>query len=151
MWHPVGISPSTALGLVTVLAIVASAVAVRFSLDALRGRRAGSWRAAAGAALALLVVAFGVQAIQLVDPGFSPSHSGGFGSVFVGYTATLLVHLLAAVYWLETILASSGAFRRSHGAAVEPSPLSEPAAAAYGTFAVFLAAVSIIGFLLLYL
>jgi heme/copper-type cytochrome/quinol oxidase subunit 3 len=150
LWHPHGISPSTALGIVTAIAIVASAVAVRYALGALRDGSSGTWRAGAGIGLALLVVALVVQVVQLVNPGFSPSHAGGYGSIFLGYTATMVVHLLGAAYWLETIVASSGAFHR-HGEDEVPSPLYEPAAAAYATFAVYLGAVAAVGFVMLYL
>ena len=39
---------------------------------------------------------------QVFRPGFSPSHAGALGSVFVGFIAVYLVHLLGGLYWLET-------------------------------------------------
>ena len=44
----------------------------------------------------------------------------------------------APTYWLETIVASSGAFHREREGVAEPSLLYEPSASAYGTFALFL-------------
>src|SRR6478735_3113186 len=41
--------------------------------------------------------------VQLFDPGFAPAHGGGYGAVFVGFTAGLTVHLLGAASWLATI------------------------------------------------
>ena len=101
--------------------------------------------------LALLIVALGAQGWQLFDPGFSPYHAGAFGSVFVGFTATLFAHLLGATYWLETIVASSGAFHREREGVAQPSLLYEPAASAYGTFALFLAGVEVVAFVLIYI
>ena len=110
-----------------------------------------NWRAGAGLSLALLIVALVAQGWQLFDPGFSPYHGGAFGSVFVGFTATLFAHLLGATYWLETIVASSGAFHREREGVAQPSLLYEPAASAYGTFALFLAGVEVVAFVLIYI
>lgn len=101
-WHPSGQSPSTGLGTATLACIVISCGAYAIA------RRT---RSAAGApmlvALALGVAALVIQIIQLVDPGFSPSHAGGFGSVFVGFTAIYVIHLAGATLWLETVIARS--------------------------------------------
>ena len=87
LWHPPHTSPSVALGSVTLVAMVGSALAVLYALRVLRSDHDDAWRAAAGVGLGLCVVALGVQLWQLFDPGFSPSSGGGFGSVFVGFTA----------------------------------------------------------------
>ena len=112
LWHPPHTSPSLALGIVTLVTVVGSAGALMLALRALRAGKPSNWRAAAGLSLALLLVALVVQGWQLVDPGFSPYHGGAFGSIFVGFTATLFAHLLGAAYWLETIVVSSGASHR---------------------------------------
>jgi heme/copper-type cytochrome/quinol oxidase subunit 3 len=151
LWRPPHTSPSLALGLVTLVAVVGSAASFVVALRALRAGRPRNWRAGAGLSLALMLAALVAQGWQLVDPGFSPYHAGGFGSVFVGFTATLLAHLLGATYWLETIVASSGAFHRERAGVAEPSLLYEPAASAYGTFALFLAGVEVVAFVLIYI
>jgi heme/copper-type cytochrome/quinol oxidase subunit 3 len=151
LWHPPHTSPSLALGIVTLVTVVGSAGALTLALRALRAGKPRNWRAGAGLSLALLLVALVVQGWQLVDPGFSPYHGGAYGSVFVGFTATLFAHLLGATYWLETIVASSGAFHREREGVAQPSLLYEPSASAYGTFALFLAGVEVVAFVLLYL
>ena len=151
LWRPPHTSPSLALGLVTLVAVVGSAASFVVALRALRAGRPRNWRAGAGLSLVLMLVALVAQGWQLVDPGFSPYHAGAFGSVFVGFTATLLAHLLGATYWLETIVASPGAFHRERAGVAEPSLLYEPAASAYGTFALFLAGVEIVAFVLIYI
>jgi heme/copper-type cytochrome/quinol oxidase subunit 3 len=151
LWRPPHTSPSLTLGLVTLVALVGSTAAFAVALRALRAGRPRNWRASAGLSLALMLVALVAQAWQLVDPGFSPYHGGAFGSVFVGFTATLFAHLLGATYWLETIVASSGAFHREREGVAQPSLLYEPAASAYGTFAYFLAGVEIVAFVLIYI
>jgi heme/copper-type cytochrome/quinol oxidase subunit 3 len=151
LWRPPHTSPSLALGLVTLLTVVGSAAALVVALRALRAGHPRKWRAGAGVSLALLLIAVVAQGWQLVDPGFSPYHAGAFGSVFVGFTATLFMHLLGASYWLETIVASSGAFHREREGVSKPSLLYEPSASAYGTFALFLAGVEVVAFVLIYL
>jgi heme/copper-type cytochrome/quinol oxidase subunit 3 len=150
LWRPPHTSPSLALGLITLVTVVGSAAAFMAALRMLRAGRPQNWRACAGLSLLLMLVALVVQGWQLVDPGFSPYHAGAFGSVFVGFTATLLAHLLGATYWLETIVASSGAFHRDGAEGAEPSLLYESAARAYGTFALFLAGVEVVAFVLIY-
>jgi heme/copper-type cytochrome/quinol oxidase subunit 3 len=59
-------------------------------------------RRARTAALAVALVATVLAGSQVFRPGFSPSHAGGFGSVFIGFIAFYFVHLIGGVYWLET-------------------------------------------------
>jgi heme/copper-type cytochrome/quinol oxidase subunit 3 len=151
LWRPPHTSPSLALGLVTLVTIVGSAGVFVIGLRALRAGKQRHWRAVAGLALALLVVALVVQGWQLFNPGFSPYHGGAYGSVFVGFTATLFAHLVGATYWLETVVVSSGSFHRADEGVSQPSQLYEPTASAYGTFALFLAGVEIVAFALIYI
>ena len=99
-WHPHGQNPSTGLGTATLVCLVVSCAAYA------AGRRA---RSTAGVpmmvALAAGLVALVIQIVQLVNPGFSPSHAGGYGSVFVGFTAMYVIHLTGASFWLETVIA----------------------------------------------
>ena len=99
-WHPHGQNPSTGLGMATLVCLVISCAAYAAA------RRA---RSATGApmvvALAAGLVALVLQIVQLVNPGFSPSHAGGYGSVFVGFTAMYVIHLTGATFWLETLIA----------------------------------------------
>src|SRR5262252_8683884 len=70
MWHPPGIDPSLGLGLATTVVVVVTAVAAY-----LAPRRPGTqlgWVVVGG-----LTVAAVLAAVQLFDPGFSPSVSGG--------------------------------------------------------------------------
>jgi hypothetical protein len=98
-------------------------------------------RQAAALALALTLVATVCWGVQLFDPGFSPSHAGGYGAVFVGFAAAFLVHLLGTVYWLETIAVDSAAGEQQlvqeHGAAL--------------VFTTFLAGVAALAYILIYL
>lgn len=134
LWHPSGTDPSVALGTVLVLCVVLSAAALRYGADAGRGP-------ALTAALVLMLVAVVTQGVQLFDPGFSPIHGGGYGAVFVGFSAGFVAHLLGGLYWLETLVAD-----RQSG--LEERQLAARTASVYTTF---LAGVSVIAYILIYL
>ena len=141
MWHPAGTDPSTALGLVTALLMVAAAGG---SLVASRWAQAGRPFAlpAAGAAACVLGATV-IQGIQLFNPGFSPSHGGAYGSVFVGFTAGYALHLLGAFYWSEVVAATAARNPGSPELAADAEGLS--------AFLVFMAAVMVGAFVLIYL
>lgn len=133
-WHPSGTDPSTALGTVVVVTVVLAAVAFRYAAG--RDQRAIEW-----VALALVLVAFVCQGVQLFNPGFSPSHGGGYGAVFVGFSAAFAAHLLGALYWLETVIVDRDATREERGTHAQAASL----------FITFLAGVSVVAYILIYL
>ncbi len=133
-WHPPNTDPSLALGTVSLIALLVAAAVLRLGRD----RRL---RQATLAALALTLVATVCWGVQLFNPGFSPSHGGGYGAVFVGFSAAMLAHLLGAVYWLETVAVDSSSgeeqLRLEHAAAL--------------VFTTFLAGVAVVAYILIYL
>ncbi len=133
-WHPSGIDPSVALGTVLAACVILGAAALRYGAE--RAARAGVI-----AALVLLLVAFVCQGVQLFNPGFSPSYGGGYGAVFVGYSAAMFVHLLGVLYWVETLVVD-----REPAAAVR----AEQARIA-SVFVTFLAGVALVAYILIYL
>jgi heme/copper-type cytochrome/quinol oxidase subunit 3 len=102
MWNPHGQNPSGPMGVVVLVLVVATAALLQVAAGRMASGGPAAFRAPAAAALALGVVATVLAGSQLFRPGFSPSHAGGFGSVFIGFTAFYLVHLLGGIYWLET-------------------------------------------------
>jgi heme/copper-type cytochrome/quinol oxidase subunit 3 len=146
MWNPTGENPSGTLGTITLVVVLAATGLV--ALGMLRLRRGQPWAVFSAVALALILAAIVLQGWQLFDPGFSPSHAGAYGSVFVAFTAAYLLHLLGAGYVLETILVG---FARS---ARDPEVGAADLPASYEAFALFwylLAAMFVIFFVLLYL
>jgi heme/copper-type cytochrome/quinol oxidase subunit 3 len=133
-WHPPNTDPSIALGTVSLVAVIAAAAVMR-----LAGSR--QQRASTAGALALVLVATVCWGVQLFDPGFSPSHGGGYGAVFVGFAAAFFAHLLGAAYWLETIAVDADS----------PVELRSQEAAAATVFISFLAGVAAIAYVLIYL
>ena len=133
-WHPAGTDPSLALGTVVVAATVLAALTARMAA-------AGDRRPLLAASLGLVLLALVVQGVQLVDPGFSPSHGGGYGAVFVGFAAAFAVHLLGILYWLETLTVDREAGDTERGAQVRAASL----------FMGYLAGVAVVAYILLYL
>ena len=97
--------------------------------------------------LAPVSLVFGIAACLF--QGFGMWHlgfgltQGGYASVFAGLTGAWLIQLLGAVAWLATVVVQG---RPSGDTVVRPH-----SAATFGWILVFLAAVGVINYLLLYL
>jgi heme/copper-type cytochrome/quinol oxidase subunit 3 len=129
-WHPKGIDPSLGLGTAIIVCVLAS---VALTWLGLRERRAASiggefssklddarlwaWRRRGLAALGLGVAAIVLQCVEYATLGFGPTQ-GGYASVFVGWTGMFIVFVLGAMFWLETLLATSLRYHRRMG--IEP-------------------------------
>lgn len=102
LWNPHGQNPSGAMGIVVLVLVVVTAALIQVGAGRMAAAGPAAFRAPAAAALAVGLVATVLAGSQLFRPGFSPSHAGGFGSVFIGFIAFYFVHLIGGVYWLET-------------------------------------------------
>jgi heme/copper-type cytochrome/quinol oxidase subunit 3 len=101
MWNPPGQNPSGAMGAVVLVLVIATAALVHLASQRMSASGPAAFRAPAAAALVVSLAALVLVGSQVFRPGFSPSHSGGFGSVFIGFIAFYLVHVAGGVYWLE--------------------------------------------------
>jgi heme/copper-type cytochrome/quinol oxidase subunit 3 len=93
--------------------------------------------------LALLAgaVCIGVQIYEFRNLGFGPD-SGSYPSVFIGIQSMLMVQLAGAMIWLGTHI---------HQANPTGDSVARPASAvAFGNFMIFLAAVGVVAYLVLY-
>jgi heme/copper-type cytochrome/quinol oxidase subunit 3 len=108
VWKIGAVHPSSALGIAIVVAVTLSAAVAR----------AGRARVVpAGAlALALGLVAVALQCVEYTTVDFGPA-SGGYASVFFGWTAMYAVAVLLAMYWLEVQVATAA--RAPRGATVQ--------------------------------
>jgi heme/copper-type cytochrome/quinol oxidase subunit 3 len=102
MWNPHGQNPSGPMGVVVLVLVVVTAALLHLGAGRLASSGPAASRAPAAAAVVVALVATILSGSQLFRPGFSPSHAGGFGSVFIGFTAFYFVHLAGGLYWLET-------------------------------------------------
>jgi heme/copper-type cytochrome/quinol oxidase subunit 3 len=141
LWRPDGVDPPQGYGAAIVILFVLSAGSVAYAAYAARNGR--PWLAGAGLSLVLALAGCSVQAFEYAHLGFGPQ-SGGYASVFVGWTIFFLVFVLPVIYWVETLLAEG--LRNRHG----PGPKVPPGLDELAFYWQLLAAIGVIAWLLLY-
>ncbi|HTP20899.1 MAG TPA: hypothetical protein VMJ65_14930 [Solirubrobacteraceae bacterium] len=99
-WKIGHVTAPTGWGVAIVVVLVASAVLLR-----LASRRPTSALPLGSAALGLALLSIVLQVITWTTLGFGPA-SGGYASVYVGWTAWYAVFTVACAYWIETQMAS---------------------------------------------
>jgi heme/copper-type cytochrome/quinol oxidase subunit 3 len=105
-WRPGAVNPSEGLGLAIVASLVLSGVIFR-----LTARRPADMLAGGIVALVLALLATVLQIIEWTTLGFGAA-SGGYASVFIGWTIGYVVLSLFGLYWMETQVASLWRARR---------------------------------------
>jgi heme/copper-type cytochrome/quinol oxidase subunit 3 len=105
-WKIGHVSAPIGLGIAIIVVLVLSAVALRIA-----ARNPLESLSLAAVSLVLALVAVGLQAYEWSVLGFGPS-SGGYASVFIGWTITYAVFALFCVYWIETQVATLWRARR---------------------------------------
>ena len=136
-FNPPGQNPSGTMGTISLVVGVLAVAAIAVAVNRTKAGGGAAFRGTAAICLALVVALLVLQGIQLFDPGFAPANGGGFGSIFIGFTAFYFLHLIGALYWLETLVVQRGG----------------PTAAQAGSFALvwyFLVAVFAVFWLLFY-
>jgi heme/copper-type cytochrome/quinol oxidase subunit 3 len=173
LWRPKDVKPPLGLGTGILVAIVLS---VGVSWLALRERRAAglalpldqarlkAWRLRGVLALTLGLIAVVLQGVEYTSLGFGPS-SGGYASVFVGWTGLYALFVLGAMFWLETLVATSFRYRKRSGVdpgegagdsyrsghdVEDPLALVLPGLEAFFFFWVVLAFIGVVTYILLY-
>jgi heme/copper-type cytochrome/quinol oxidase subunit 3 len=120
MWRPKHVDPSVTWGTVIVACVVASALLTWLGLADHRADRRPQWRVKGLAALVLGLLALVFQVVAWATLGFGPA-DGGYASVYVGWTGFFFLFVLCAMFWLETVLATSYRYRGwAKGAATVP-------------------------------
>jgi heme/copper-type cytochrome/quinol oxidase subunit 3 len=152
MWRPTHVHPSQGWGVAFVACIVLSAI---LAIVAGRQMKAGSksWLTAGIGAVALGLAAVAVQCIEYTVQNFGPTN-GAYASVFCGWTGFYLIAVLAAMYWLETQVATELRARRSPASSTgdvhEPDRLIAPALDAAVFYWGFLAVIGVLTYVVLY-
>lgn len=150
-WKIGHVSPSIGLGVAIAVALLLSAVLLR-----LAARRPE--RAVPLGTLALLLALLSVvlQVVEWTTLGFGPA-SGGYASVFIGWTAFYAVFALGCSYWIETQVAS--VWRTGHQGPKRPQREGVPAddaellgagLEACSFFWMFYVAIGLLAFVILY-
>jgi heme/copper-type cytochrome/quinol oxidase subunit 3 len=142
LWRPAGVEPPTGYGIAIAAALALSAVAFGYAAW-VAGRGGGGWIAASGVALALGLFACVAQCFEYAHISFGPE-SGGYASVFFGWTALYVVVTLIALYRVESVFAAG----IRNGGRPEAVPEGFVAGALYWAL---LAAIGVLAWILLYL
>jgi heme/copper-type cytochrome/quinol oxidase subunit 3 len=174
LWRAKGVDPPIGLGTAVLVTFLLSA---GIAWLALRERRAAGteasldqarlrgWRLRGLVALLLGLAAVVLQIVAYATLDFGPS-SGGYASVYVGWTGMFAVFVLGGLYWLETIVATSYRYRKTahveagdaagdpyrtgHDIA-DPLALILPGLQAFVFFWLMLALIQVVTYVLLYL
>src|SRR5215472_14346808 len=99
-------APPTIMGTVIMLLVLTSAGIHYAALQRIKAGSKAMWQIGGLIALVMGLVAVALQITQLLLLPFWPA-SSGYSSVFVGFYSAFLVILLAAMVWLEILLARS--------------------------------------------
>ena len=148
-WKIGSVHPSIGLGVAISVVLVLSAVALRAAAT-----RPEVAVPAGAAALGLALLSVLLQVIEWTTLGFGPA-SGGYASVFIGWTAFYAVFALACAYWIETQVATTWR-RRRHGVSHTPVEVVTDTAVinaglrACSFFWTFYVAIGVVLFALLY-
>jgi hypothetical protein len=106
-WQGSGfVTPSLWMGTTIMLMAVLSAGVHYFGLQRIKAGHKVTWQIDGLIALGLGLAAVAFQIYQLTDLPFPPG-SSGYSSTFVGFYAVFLTIQLAAMVWLEILLARS--------------------------------------------
>jgi heme/copper-type cytochrome/quinol oxidase subunit 3 len=107
LWQGSGfVRPSLWIGTTIMLLAEVSAGVHYIGLQRIKAGRKSTWQITGLLALGLGLAAVAFQIYQLVDLPFAPG-SSGYASVFAGFYPVFLVVQLAALLWLEILLARS--------------------------------------------
>ena len=150
-WRHSNVNPSAAYGIVMLVCVLGATALFLFARRSLAAGARGGWLAGLSLALVLGTVAVVLQVLQYTNYGFAPD-SGGYASVFVGWTSMFLLFWLGALYWLETFLAQS---LRRQPEAVEseitrPLAVLGPSADACVVYLALMAGIEVVAYVLLY-
>jgi heme/copper-type cytochrome/quinol oxidase subunit 3 len=141
-WLPPGTThPTRGWGAVIVLLAIASAGLYWAGARTVLAQRATA-RLFFWLALIAGILCFGVQIYEFRNLGFDPQQGGGYPSVFVGLKGVWLFQLTGAMLWLAAQIAQT---RPMGDVIIRPK-----SAVIFGNFMVFLAAIALVAYLVLY-
>jgi heme/copper-type cytochrome/quinol oxidase subunit 3 len=151
LWRPKHVVPVQGYGVAVLVLIVASAVAFDLARRSVVGGTEPRWRQGGLLAVGLGILVVVAQGLEYATITFRTA-SGGWASVFWGWTVIQLLFWLGAVYWMETLVAQS--LRQPPAAAREGTAgtsLLRPSADACVVYLYTMAIIALIAYILLYL
>ncbi len=142
-WKIGKVNPSIGLGILIAVVLVASAVILRLAVP----RPAAAVRLG-GISLGLALLAVVLQVIEWTTLGFGAA-SGGYASVFVGWTSCYAVLIIPCAYWIETQVA--GYWRERREGTTQTAELHRASLEACSFFWAYYVAIGVIAFVVLYI
>ena len=106
LWRPAHITAPTAVGAAVFAFTAAASIVVVYGSRRFQVGLVTDWQVAAWTAVGSLLGAIGLQIYQYTRFPFFPG-SSGYASTFVGWTVMNLMMLVGALYWIETLVATS--------------------------------------------
>lgn len=151
-WKIGAVNPSLGLGAAIAALLALSAIVLR-----LGAKRPTDTVGAGIAALIMAVVGIVLQFVEYTTLGFGGA-SGGYASVFIGWTATYAVFAIGCVYWIETQVATLWRARRDgidrplrEGVPADDVALIRAGMDACSFFWAYYAGIGVLAFIILYL
>lgn len=152
-WLTAHVNPDKTIGIAIIACVLLSALAAHIASRHMRREHRG-WLIPAVISIVLGLAAVEVQAVGYSSQGFGPT-DGAYASVYIGWTASYIIAVIGALYWIETQVATELRARRdpahSEGDISDPDQLIEPGLAAASFFWGYLAAIGVITYAVLYL
>jgi MFS family permease len=105
-WRHGPAAPSVLAGLLTMVLVLTGATAYVAGMRALEREQWQRWRSSTGLSVVGLLAGALVLVVQLVNPGF-PYGVSAYASVFVGWSWSLVIVLLAVSYFVAALFAQS--------------------------------------------
>ncbi len=151
-WRPGAVNPSLGLGTSVMAVLLLSAVIFRLGT-----KRVADTLSSGIVALVLGLTAIVLQIIEYTTLGFGAA-SGGYASVFLGWTGFYMVFTLFGLYWIEIQMASLARARREggidrpvrEGVPAEDEALLRAGVEACSFYWAFFVAIGVIAWIVLY-
>jgi heme/copper-type cytochrome/quinol oxidase subunit 3 len=147
LFKPAGVNAPVGFGIAILVGVLGAAVAFDLARRRLASDDQSGWRSGSAVALVLGLAVVVLQVIEYFALNFKTA-SGGYASVFWGWTLLFLLFWLGAVYWMETLVAQNAQHARGR---LEGAELLIPSADGCMVYLYTLAAVEVVAFILLYL
>lgn len=151
-WKIGAVNPSLGLGLAVMSCLLLSAVIFR-----LAAQRPADILAAGIVAVVLGLAAVALQCLQYTTLAFGPA-SGGYASVFIGWTSIYALVALLGIYWIETQMAGLWRARRHgvtrplrEGVPADETDLVQAGIEACSFYWAYFVAIGVLAFVVLYL
>jgi len=143
LFRPAHVNPPFGFGIAMLVGVLACAASIDLARRQLATAVHNAWRLASAVALFLAVAVAVLQVIEYFTLGFKTA-SGGYASLFWGWTLLFLLCWLGAIYWVETLVAQTAR------GGTEAAHLLSPSADGCVVYLYTLAGIQIVAFVLLY-